>query len=85
MTDLDRSLVEQAHQLRSLTEHPGWQILREIVEEAARKKTTLLLSPNERSMDEHRWLAGFVSATRWLLQLADEYDRKLTLEAARTG
>lgn len=61
MNDEDfRALIEQAHQLGELTNHPGWAVLVDYMEVRMRGDKLKILNGNCRDLDDYRKTAGFL-------------------------
>lgn len=81
--DLDRNLVEVAHLLRELTEHPGWLVLQEIAEQQTRRETSYLLEGRAKTHDDYKSKAGWVSGALWVLAVPEAAQRELDADGQK--
>lgn len=75
MTDDElRALIEQAHQLRELTAHPGWAVLQSFSHERMKATKTAVLNGNVADFEKYKQHTG------WLRGIHDTLDAAETVE-----
>lgn len=81
--DTKRALIEQAHQLRELTKHPGWAVLVDFMEIRMRGDKLKVLNGKCVDLDDYRKLTGslqgihaVLDAPKIVQELADNARRR---------
>ena len=86
MTDDEfRALVEQAHQVSELRQHPGWAVYSDYLNWVvmAPLKQKVLNDNGVTNIEEYRRLAGFLSGVHRALGVADELGKQVKNERDR--
>ena len=68
--DALRALVEQAHQINELTQHPGWDVLLDYLrfsEGALAKRQVQLLQGGAKTFDDYQRRIGFIEGVQYAI------------------
>lgn len=76
-----RGLIERAHQIALLTQHPGWPIYADYLIGLTTSAQTRIFEGHVQDMEEYRKLVGFISGIREALQASDKLQG--TIQALR--
>jgi hypothetical protein len=78
-----RDLIEQAHQIRELTKHPGWAVYTDWLIHRMRGEQEALLRGNISDIQDYKLKAGTVRGVSMALSAADDTQMLVDNERAR--
>lgn len=78
-----RQLVEQAHQIRELTKHPGWVVYEDWLKHRILGEQRSLLAGNVTDIQEYKLRAGLIRGVTMALTAADDTQTLVDNERGR--
>jgi len=77
-----RDLIERAHLLKELQNHPGWSVWHDHVRRRIDAKQREMLAGRD-SLEAYRYTAGWIEGMAYALDALGELDRQVKREAEK--
>ncbi len=75
--DPTRQLIEDAHQLQELSNHPGWQVLLRLADGQIQAWQNRMNSGSFKTLEDYKQCAGWLDGARKLLAIPHDVQREL--------
>lgn len=75
-----RGLIEQAHQIQILTEHPGWPVFVDWLHHRAEPHQRRVLNGGYKNLEDYREGVGFIKGVQVALQAAADTQQLVRTE-----